>query len=351
MNRLIESLRALYSPSGGVCRPDTKTPACEAGANDTEIHVMKRNVTGSPDIFNPPPKDSMHVILKEGRKMITPNMARRILEETNYSGQRPVADHHVKLLAHIMEEGRWRSGDQLAFCRLDGRLILTNGQHRMHAVIVADRAQEFQILITECMTLEEVQADYHRHDIVARKRSNAEIMASTGIGDESGLPKQFLVKLFQAGPILENDLQPVHYLKDTVAQRDIDSRIETVRDWLGEARLYEQFIRSAPKHVKQSLINAGVMAVALVTIRYQPQQAAEFWRGLAEDDGLRRGDPRKTLLQDLESRHVRRGAFHAQRVIPALTAWNAFFEGRTLKIIKVSESSQITVRGTPIKGQ
>lgn len=310
---------------------------------------MKDDAKKGYDIFDPPAKDSIHRILKEGRKLITPNLAKRVLAEANFDGQRPIADHHVTLLAHIMKDRRWQSGGQIAFCRLNGYLMLTNGQHRMKAVVDSGIAQEFQVLITECTTMEEVEADYHRHDIIARKRSIPEIIGSTDLLETSGITKTMLSRLYQAASMLESDLKYIHYL-DAPTVRDVDSRLSTVRGWLDEAAKYESLIKGAPAHVKRSLVNAGVLAVALVTLRHQPEKAEEFWQGVADDDGLRRGDPRKALLQDFESRGTTKGAFHAQRVIPAITAWNAFFEGRTLKLIKVLESSHISVRGTPIKG-
>lgn len=346
MNPVVEKLKALYGRNGGVCRPDTETPAGKAGAQE-EPQLMKQDATGTQGMFNTPAKDSIHTVLKEGRRLITPNLAQRILDEANFSGQRPIARHHVKLLTHIMQDRRWQSGGQLAFCRLNGFLMLTNGQHRMQAVVDSGIAQEFQILITQCDTLEQVEADYHRHDIIARKRSVAEIMTSTTMGQESGLPKAFLSKMYDAASILSSDLQYVNYASDPARQRDVDYRLAVVSEWIGEARLYNQLIQSAPAHVRSKLINAGVMAVALVTIRYQPAKASLFWRGIAEDDGLRKGDPRKTLLQDFDIRKVNSGA-HLQRVVPAITAWNAFYENRNIQIIRVSEASLIVVRGTPI---
>ncbi len=295
-------------------------------------------------------RDSIHAQLSEGRKLITPNMARRILEEANYAGQRPARKHHITLLAHIMREGRWASGGQLAFCRVDGKLYLTNGQHRLHAVVEAGAAFEFQILITDCATMAEVDADYHRHDIVARKRSTAEIMNSTGFAAASGLPKTFLTRLYEAAALLDASLGFRQYQSDPIRTRDVDHRISVASQWVAETVVYEEITRPAPPHIRQRLARAGVMAVALVTLRYQPAKAKEFWGGLAEDNGLRRNDPRKALMHDFEERNLSSGSF-LQRVIPSITAWNAFYEGRELKLIRVKDASVIAVRGTPVNGK
>ena len=92
------------------------------------------------------------------------------------------------------------------------------------------------------------------------------------------------------------------------------------------------------------------MAVALYTLRHQPARAHEFWSGLAKNDGLRRGDPRATLIQDYLTRSVGIGSAR-QRVQQTTLAWNAFCEGRDLKIIKCIEDAPIVIWGTPVKAK
>lgn len=288
-------------------------------------------------------------VIREGRMTIGPDLAAWILRDAAFAGQRKSAKHHVKLLAHTMTDGRWSAGSQLSFCELDGALYLTNGKHRMNAVVESGIPQEFQVLVNRCRNIAEVEADYHRHDTAARKRSTTEIINSTQMGREAGLPKGLMAALYSAAPILDAGLEVRHYAHDPVS-RDVSAKIGAAAGWLTEARRFAELTAPASSTVRAKLFNVGVLAVALMTIRHQPHIAADFWGGLAKDDGLRRTDPRKTLLLDLAARNTGAGS-HRQRLIPTAVAWNAFYEARPLHIIKVSESSVLRIAGTSITGR
>ena len=97
----------------------------------------------------------------------------------------------------------------------------------------------------------------------------------------------------------------------------------------------------------QGMRSTGILAVALYTLRHQPARAREFWMGLAEHDGLRKNDPRATLYSDILTRTMATGSIRQRVQQPAL-AWNAFCEGRDLKIIKCIDGAALTLWGTPL---
>ena len=96
------------------------------------------------------------------------------------------------------------------------------------------------------------------------------------------------------------------------------------------------------------MCGAGVMAVALYTLRHQPARAHEFWHGVAGNDGLRKGDPRAALIADLLFNRTLNVGSHRQKVQQPALAWNAFCEGRDLKIIKCIDGAALTLWGTPL---
>src|SRR5690606_17350845 len=112
---------------------------------------------------------------------------------------------------------------------------------------------------------------------------------------------------------------------------------------------YERLISSAPTFVKSRLYNQGCSAVALVTLKYQPEVATEFWKGLAEDDALAKGDARKTLLDDMKRRRLETGA-NNQSALTASIAWNAWFDHRRLSIVKIAPNAKVRIAGTPFDG-
>lgn len=301
--------------------------------------VSKQNENG---------KAPLSHVVREGRVSIGPELAERILADAAFDGQRKSEPHHVELMVHLMRANRWTPGSQIVFCDLGGRLFLTNGKHRMNAVKAAGVPQEFQVLIVKCNSMAEVEADYHRHDTVARKRSVPEILKSTEVGRNAGLPAKMLTSLYSAGLLLDRNLASTHYTTDPLS-RDVDARLQSVSNWMREAKSYAAMIANAPARQHGILCGAGVLCVALMTIRYRPELATLFWTGIADDDGLRKGDPRKTLLDDFDTRTNETNI--RARMLPAAIAWNAFYESRVLKIIKVLSNSVLRISGTPVDGR
>jgi hypothetical protein len=284
--------------------------------------------------------------IKEGRLTVDPAMAQRILDEARYEGQRHSFAHHIALLTDAMRREQWTAGSQIAFGEFEGRLHLVNGKHRMHAVIGAGRSIEFQVLIERCADRAALDALYHRFDVVQRRRSLAEVLNATGIAESHKLSKSMAKATYEAAGLLMNDLKRPNYQVDPVQARSVDARLDAALPWWPFAATYERAIEPAHRAVKGKLLAAGVVAVALLTLRYQPAKGWEFWHGLAVDDGLRVADPRQTLAKDLMNRRLNAGSMN-QGVIAASLAWNAFYQGRSLKIIKVHQGAKALVLGTP----
>lgn len=309
--------------------------------------------TGTTDmnlaIVEPADKRALHYILREGRVSISPALAERILAEANYARQRRVYGHHVALLADAMRRNRWTAGSQIAFGWLGGRLHLVNGQHRMHAIIAAQRTIEVQVLIEAVDTEAELAALYYRFDVQQRRRSTSEVLNAAEIAQQHGLSAGMTKAAFEAVALIGNGLKPINYQQEPVKARSVDARLDAARAWWPTAGLFQQAIKRADTTLKAKLLSTGVVAVGLVTLRYQPEKAEAFWRGVAADDGLRVGDPRRTLIKDLMGRRLNVGR-QAQAVIVSALAWNAFFLGKPLKILKVYEGADPKVLGTPFDG-
>jgi len=85
----------------------------------------------------------------------------------------------------------------------------------------------------------------------------------------------------------------------------------------------------------------------LYTLRHCAAKAQTFWRGVAEDDGLRRGDPRKALLIDLACRALNAGGARLT-VLQPVAAWNAWHARRELRSIRIREDDPLVIAGTPL---
>jgi len=286
--------------------------------------------------------------LREGRMVITPTFAGRVLAELNYDAQRPLAPLHVAFLADHMRRGTFRPGSQLAFARLGEKLVLTNGQHRLQAVVDSGRQVEFQILIQDMETPQQVSAAYYTFDRGGRARGIGDVLASVGIIEKYAIPKRVANAVFQAYPILQSGFQQPHAVGDPAARND-DVRLVALDAWWPHAKEFHRLTEAAPRWAKERLTTSQGVAAGMLTIKHQPKAAEAFWSAVAEDSGLQRDDPRKTLLTDMASRPWKRQSLDGCHVIAA--AWNAFYEGRPLKLIRVHERSRLMFAGTPVRSK
>lgn len=285
---------------------------------------------------------------QEGRVSITPMVARRILAEHNYSRQRPVRAPHVSFLVDEMRRGNFVSGTQIAFARRNNTLVLVNGQHRLTAQALSEATMEYQVLIQEAVDDEDIARFYYRQDRGGRARSDAEVLAAIGVAEKHGLTATVARSVFQAIPLIENKFQRPSIHTDPTLRND-DLRLDACRPWWPFAESFEYIIKAAPRLVYKKLSSSQAMAVALVTMRYQPERARVFWEGVSKDDGLRRSDPRKALLIDFGNREWARKS--SEGAVVTSIAWNAFFSGRELTQIKVHATTPVRILGTPYDGK
>lgn len=292
----------------------------------------------------------LSVLMREGRKVIGPKLAERILKQAHYDGQRKTYDHHVTLLADMMRRSTWTAGSQIAFAKVGDRLFLVNGRHRMHAVLASQRDVEFQVLVVDAADMAGVAALYYHFDVATRVRGTAEILNAVGAAEEHHVSRGMAKGLYSAVGYIENGLIIPSYLQNPIRARSVDHRLAAARPWWVFGAQYEEVIKPADGRVRRKLLRPGTMAVGLVTLRYQPERAMAFWDGVARNDGLRRGDPRHTFLADLANRPGNSGT-HLQTTIVPAAAWNAWFDGKTIGHIKVTASMVPKVHGTPFDGR
>lgn len=302
--------------------------------------------------------DTMEAVLRSmvsrspnGVVNIAPGIAQRILEELNFPGQRPVDSSRVYGHRHAIITGDWLEGHAITFAALpDGQILLVDGQHRLTAIGQSESAIPITVRIVPVEGVKDAQRFYAGFDQKKSVRTDRQILDAVGVAEETGLSKRMTICVYQAAPLLLNDLEPLTGSANIKKNPDMflhHNKMEVVQGWAKEAREYEQITKLAKKALLQGMRSTGILAVALYTLRHQPARAREFWMGLAEHDGLRKNDPRATLYSDILTRTMVTGSIRQRVQQPAL-AWNAFCEGRDLKIIKCIDGAAITLWGTPL---
>lgn len=293
-------------------------------------------------------------VLHDGFVLLSAHDAGLLLDKCRY--ERQVRDltvggkKHVRVLADIMKRGAWRAKDKLDFAKVGSAYVLVNGHHRLTAQAVSGVDIEWTVVIHDCSDMGAVADLYYSFDTNLRIRSNHNILAATGIAEEMGMLPMAAEALYRAVPLIEANFDFSVAARDPIMERVIDRRLERMRSFQREALAFDKAITLAPATVKKRLRAQGPMAVALMAFRHQADLAADFWTGLAENDGLRKGDARHTYLRLLTSEIGNGGPTAEAGARAAATAWNAFFEGRQITIIK-SSSGKIRIAGTPIRGR
>jgi hypothetical protein len=294
----------------------------------------------------PDKAQGLHAFIREGFTLISPVQANQVLLHAAYEGQRKIQRTHVDVLADLMKREQWLAKNQLDFAELDGRLLLVNGYHRMNAQVASGKSIVWTVVIHPCRSEAEVRSLYYKFDTNARTRTGVQIIAGVGFAEQHGLSATMAEKLFNAVPIIASGFSKAVKDRDTLTTRVTDRRLALAREYVPAAKLYEQCLGRLPVKIGSKFRSAGVTAVALATLRYQPKRAVEFWTGTALNDGLSKGDPRLALYNDMLSRAMNVGSTVQSIYAPAY-AWNAWFEDKQIKIIKVYAARSVAIAGTP----
>jgi len=286
--------------------------------------------------------------IREGHVKFTPAQANMVLKWCRYERQRDEtkARSHIATLAEEMRRGSWLEKSQLDFARTGQRLVMVNGHHRMHAQIESGQDILWNIAIHDCASETELRGLYYRFDTNLRKRSAANIMDGVGFAADVGLKKETATALWGAAQVIADGMRFRRYTQNAGHRAILtDERLAICHEYAAEAKFYEGCVKAAPGYMRRRFRTVSMFALAMVTLKNEADTARDFWRGLSEDDGLHKGDPRKTLLLDMQARSGMSGLAVAQLMAGA-RAWNAYRAGRDLKIIKVT-GHPVPIDGTP----
>lgn len=283
-----------------------------------------------------------------GARVVHPDLARTLLGSCQFVGQRAVNPAHVETLALLMLEGQWFPGDQLTFCAVPGAgHFLVNGYHRLHAVIEAQTAVEFNIRVLQAHDMEGVRRAYASFDTVDRKRGPGDILQGLNVPEEYGIIKQVGVAVLRAIPYLTTRLKrPPSLTSGTILRR-----ADLAEAWWPVAKTFQDHTSGCGYSARANMLHASILAPALATVRHHPEKAAEFWPRVATKDMLEVGDPRLTLANRLSQKNHRpfmapMGEYLLGTVECAL-AWNAFCAGRKITQLRAGGVQKFSLTGTP----
>lgn len=280
-----------------------------------------------------------HPFIREGTLRLNPAQANRVFTDLRYEFNRDEkkAKQHISGLARMMRSGAWREGGAIEFARLpSGQLTLVDGHHRMLAQVEAGVDVVWTIIIHDVADEADLRNLFWTYDTTLRKRSMQNVLAGVNASGAMGLSAMMAHTAAKAAVFIDNGMRPNN--GPSTRAYTPDETLRLAAEWAAEARLYAECIDAAPVAMKRKLRGGQIAAAGFITFRANRLLAVDFWTGLARDDGLRRGDPRKTLLEWMRDTHMAGGGLSSGACAVA-RAWNAFHANSDLTMIRIGRQS------------
>lgn len=276
----------------------------------------------------------------EGTYTVTPEVADKWRIDHHYKGQRVFKAWHANNLRDEMLAGRFRAKTQIGFCYFDGSYFLTNGQHTLAAIASSGRPQLLNVVINKVSSMREVADDFARHDTHLTRLFGDSLVAHD---------------MHAALGVTSSDLHAITaactYYANLLGESPVRAQMLTHDKKMYLVERYGQLAADAlalfaGSSDRTAMRRKTTLASAMITLAHAPDVAPDFWRAIAEDDGLRKGDPRKTYLDYVTTRVTPGGMSNShnterrsvaadhEMVKAAASAWNAWIAGRELKIIR-----------------
>lgn len=274
---------------------------------------------------------------------LTPAKAKEFLRY-NYEYQRPLNENRMKLLRHELECGRMQT-TQIRVAHLNGKTIMTDGQHSCHLVVRTKSPLAAVVTHYQCDSMDDVSALYNTHNPPISVRSLWDKVSSRV--QVLGLPWSSKSRNLLVSGLLV--VQQNFIRKDLYKLRNHTDRIEMIDDNIREGNFIYEIIDSDGTAASKHLQRKEVAAAMIVTWRKCQRDALEFWTKARSGEMLAQKDPRAILLKFLCSISRRRDRYSANTdfasgheiLCRCIGAWNAHRENRKITQIKYYKNKDV----------
>ena len=275
--------------------------------------------------------------------IITPEMAQFLLEDWAYDRQRNLSTNYILKYANDMKQGYWRDTPPLMAGIVGNCKYLLNGRHRLHAIIKSETSQLMTILYKKVSSIEDLGLDYIVEDN-GRSRNDLDRMRAY-CQDESDI--KYVGATAAAVKFIHGNFKPM-----AGSALSAQGALALISEWRTESVQYIDLIKGHTGGLFDKMRRRTVMSVGLVTLRYANDRAASFWRAVAQNDGLRRGQAEHALVNFLLTVHpdklIGRDMEYSRKVA---SCWNSYYTENELIYPKcLDHTKPILLKGTPFKG-
>lgn len=239
---------------------------------------------------------------------ITPKLAEQWLEKNK--DNRPVRDHHVRMLAREMREGLWQLNGEAIVFDFNGNLL--DGQHRLWAAY--EHEQSFDSVVVRG-----VAPDAFVTIDSGMKRSAGDVLGKAGMA---------------YGTLTAATLRLVHFYETGRKDHAVVQRMSNA-ETLAVAGLYPRIAEAialvGPSQALKTICSqAALAATAYFALEVDDERTKQFLDAIATGADLRKNDPRLRFRGTMINAKARgrAGGIHYRVVFAMLIkTWNAFAEG------------------------
>ena len=287
-------------------------------------------------------------IINDGRMLVGPTLASHILEKCEYLNQRKIQEWHIDDWVYAINHNRFRNNEgSITFARLNGVLYLINGYHRLTAIVRTGREFSFNVRIEDVESFEKLHEEYGSIDTVDKPRSVKDIVGRDVIDNEITL--NYLVAICEAATIIDSRFRNVASAKRNREAINKQARAVSGIRWIPEARVLKSLLKGTKGKStvgkNASFFHSWPLAISLVTLHYVPEQAREFLGRAMRNDGLRKGDPARALLEAWTRPAVRWTRYEKGQLMQL--AWNAAQKEQEVHILKIPKGAEFYLEDVP----
>lgn len=275
--------------------------------------------------------------------LVSPTIAKLLRSKCHFERQRTISRNNVVRLSFEMKRGTFIEGTPIYFCVLPDRsMIIMNGNHTLEAVADSGVSIPLVFIYKHVDSLEEAMRIYTSFDL-HKMRTWSDAIKGAGI--EFPMARKCATAI---GHIMKGFVSK-YTDPNQAMMTSREYRFMCMEPYRHAAELLEECLKGKPE--AKTVYRAAVLSVALVTTRWQPSVAIEFWGGLAEDNGLVTPDPRKALLTYLRANPSRGNESREEHSVACALAWNCAYRKHSLKDCRPkigrTELKNFTLIGTP----
>lgn len=292
-------------------------------------------------------------ITKQYMALVTPEKARKLLDEYQYPYQRKISMPSVSTLVDAMMTGSFEpnTGDCIFISVTQQARYLINGQHRLRAIILS--GQSYYLPIMELYTTEEHTKNIYAHTDNGKTRTYKDDPNAIDISASEGFDRSKLDILSGGTTII------LRGCTDTRSKVSNEARNNINAIYASSFSRYLAAIEGATQSLQYPLRRSYVVAVALLAYRYSSfvydaKEIDTFWTGIINQDyKSHQKDPRKLAFIHMINTTLSNRSGSGKKIISVDEGMRtlayllaAHLQGK--QIVRVKVPDKIVLPGLPI---